>query len=146
MRFRTLCVISSLFVGALAPVLNASPASAKDKFCSDLPAVDKQLAAVSAAADAKALAKSLTDFAAILAKTKGRVPGVIKADWKKMISGTNQMSNLMNKMNKLTVAQMSKESPKIQAEMDKLNADKSYSVSSDKISVWAKKNCSITLG
>ena len=146
MRFRTICVTSSLVVGALAPVLNASPAAAKDRFCSDLPAVEKQLAAVSAAADAKALAKSLTDFAGLLAKTQGRVPGVIKADWKTMIRGTNQMSSLMNKMNRLTAAQTSKESPKIQAEMDKLNADKSYSVSSDKISAWAKKNCSINLG
>lgn len=52
----------------------------------------------------------------------------------------------LGKLNRLTVAQISKASPKIQAEMDKLNADNSYSVSSDKISAWAKKNCSITLG
>lgn len=49
-------------------------------------------------------------------------------------------------MKRLTVAQIGKASPKNQAEMDKLSADKSYSVSSDKISAWAKKNCSITLG
>lgn len=146
MRFRTLCGISTLLVGASAVVLSASPASAKDKFCADLPAVQKQLASMNAASDPKALAKNLTEFASLMTKTQGRVPGAIKADWKKMSSGMNQMSSLMNKMNTLTVAQMSKESPKIQAEMSKLNADKSYSASSDKITIWAKKNCGIALG
>ncbi len=145
MRTRSLLLVSTLAIGSLAPLVLAGPASAKDKFCGDVLALDKKMTAMSAAKDPAEIGKSLTDFASSMKKVEGRAPKAISGDWKKMGEGMTKMATTMTKLNKLTVAQMAKESPKIEAEIEKISADKVYTVAGDKVTAWAKKACGIDL-
>lgn len=145
MRTRSLVLLSTFVIGSLTPVVLAGPASAKDKFCADVVALDKKMNAMSAAKDPSEIGTALSDFASSMKKVQGRAPKAISGDWKKMGEGMTKMATTMNKLNKLTVAQMAKESPKIQAEIEKISADKAYSVAGDKVTAWAKKTCGIDL-
>ena len=118
---------------------------AKDKFCTDLVAIDKLSNSMGGASDPVAAAKQIVDFGGAMKKVEGRVPKAIKADWQKMNDGVAKLGAGLQKLNKLTPAQAAKEGPKLQAEMTKIGDDKSYSTAGDKVSAWAKKNCGIDL-
>lgn len=147
MRLRSLLIASALVTGSVAPMFTAGPASAKDKFCDPLVAFSKKLKVMGTAtgSDPAATGKALADVAKAMKDLNGKAPSAIKADWTKMSGGITKLSDVTNKMLKLTAADATKELPKLQAEMTKVTSDKSFNTSGDKVTAWAKKNCGINL-
>ncbi len=146
MRIRSILLTTSLLVAVAAPVLSASPASAAEKWCTSLKGVAAKINKMdTAASDPSATVKILKDVADSMKKIEGKAPSAVKADWVKMTKGIGNVADLSNKMLSLKASEMAKKLPALQKDMDKITNDKSFSVSGDKVTAWAKKNCGIDL-
>ncbi len=146
MRTRSVLVTTTLLVALAAPVLTASPASAKDKWCTSLKGVAAKISKMNtSASDPAATVKILKDVADSMKSIEGKAPSAVQADWSKMTKGIGGVADLTNKMVKLKASDVAKKLPALQKDMDKITNDKSFSVSGDRVTAWAKKNCGINL-
>ena len=147
MRIRSILVTTTtLLVAVATPLLSPSPASAKDKWCPSLKGVATKINKMdTAASDPTATVKILKDVADSMKSIEGKAPSAIKADWSKMTKGIGSVADLSNKMLNLKASEMAKKLPALQKDMDKITNDKSFSVSGDRVTAWAKKNCGIDL-
>lgn len=135
-----------MLVVLAAPVLSASPASAKDKWCTPLKGVAAKINKMDApAADPNAMVKQLKEVADSMKSIEGKAPSAIKTDWSKMTKGIGSLADLTNKMINLKASEVAKKLPALQKDMDKISNDKAFSLSGDKVTAWAKKNCGINL-
>jgi hypothetical protein len=145
MRVRSLFTTASIAAVSVL-TLTAAPATAKDKFCDPLKGAAAKIKAMgSASADPATMGKTLADVAATMKSIEGKAPSAIKADWSKMATGITKLSDITNKMLNLKAADAAKKLPALQKEMATITDDKSFTVSGDKVTVWAKKNCGIDL-
>lgn len=145
-RIRSFFAATTILVVVTAPVFTAAPASAKDKWCDSLKKVATKIKAMDQPpADPKATVKVLKDVADSMKSIQGKAPSAIKSDWSKMSKGIGDIADLSNKMLNIKAADMAKKLPALQKDMDKITNDKSFSVSGDKVTAWAKKNCGIDL-
>lgn len=146
MRIRSVLVTTTMLVAVAAPVLTAPPASAKDKWCTSLKAVAVKINKMdTSASDPAVTVKVLSDVADSMKSIEGKAPSAIKTDWSKMTKGIGGVAELTNKMLNLKASEVAKKLPALQKDMDKITKDKSFSVSGDKVTAWAKKNCGIDL-
>lgn len=146
MRTRSFLVTATLLVAVSAPLLTASPASAKDKWCDPLKKVATKIQSMDqGASDPKQMVKVLKDVSGSMKAIEGKAPSAIKADWSKMTKGIAALGDLTDKMMNIKAADMAKKLPPLQKEMEKITNDKSFTVSGDKVTKWAKKNCGIDL-
>ena len=147
MRIRSVLFTTTMLVAVAAPVFSPSPASAKEQWCTSLKGVAAKINKMdSAASDPSATVKILKDVAASMKSIEGKAPSAVKADWSKMTKGIAGVSELTNKMLNLKASEVAKKLPALQKDMDKITNDKSFSVSGDKVTAWAQKNCGIKLG
>ena len=145
-RIRSVLLTATMLVAVAAPVLTASPASAKDKWCPSLKAVAAKINKMdTAASDPAATVKILKDVASSMKSIEGKAPSAIKGDWSKMTKGIGSVADLTAKMMNLKASEVAKKLPALQKDMDTITKDKSFSVSGDKVTAWAKKNCGIDL-
>ncbi len=146
MRIRSVLFTTTILVAVAAPVLSPAPASAKEKWCTSLKAVAAKINKMdSAASDPTATVKILKDVADSMKSIEGKAPSAVKADWAKMTKGIATVADLSTKMLNLKASEMAKKLPALQKDMDKITSDKSFSVTGDKVTAWAKKNCGIDL-
>ncbi len=145
MRLRSILATASLTALAVVP-LAATPALAKDKFCDPLKGAAVKIKAMSAAnTDPANMGKSLADVAKSMKSIEGKAPSAIKADWSKMANGITKLSDITTKMLDLKAGDVAKKMPALQKELSTITNDKSFTVSGDKVTAWAKKNCGINL-
>jgi hypothetical protein len=145
MRLRSLVAAAS-FSAMTVVSFSATPASAKDQFCEPLKGAAAKIKAMSASGgDPATMGKTLTDVAKTMKSIEGKAPSAIKADWSKMANGITKLAEVTNKMLNMKTAEAAKKLPALQKEMAAITDDKSFSVSGDKVTAWAKKNCGINL-
>jgi hypothetical protein len=145
MRLRSFLATASLGALTLMPLM-ATPASAKDKFCDPLKTAAAKIKGMDAAsADPTTMGKALADVSKTMKSIEGKAPSAIKADWSKMATGIGKLSDITTKMLNLKAGEVAKKMPALQKEMATITEDKSFSVSGDKVTAWAKKNCGINL-
>lgn len=136
-----------MLVAVAAPLFSPSPASAKETWCTSLKGVAAKINKMdTAASDPSATVKILKDVAASMKSIEGKAPSAVKADWSKMTKGIGGVAALTDKMLNLKASEVAKKLPALQKDMDKVTNDKSFSVSGDKVTAWAQKNCGIKLG
>lgn len=137
-----------MLVAFVAPMLSASPASASDKWCASLKDVAAKINKMDTTKtpDPAAQVKILKDVSNAMKSIEGKAPSAIKADWSKMTKGIGAVTEVSSKMMNLKASEVAKKLPALQKDMDKVTNDKSFSVSGDKVTAWAQKNCGIKLG
>lgn len=146
MRIRSALFTTTLLIAVAAPMLNAAPASAAEKWCGSLKSVAAKINKMNTApSDPKETVKILKDVADSMKSIQGKAPSAIKADWSKMTTGIGSVADLTGKMLNLKASEAAKKLPALQKDMEKITNDKSFSVSGDKVTAWAKKNCGINL-
>ncbi len=146
MRPRSLLATASIAALVWVPLYGAGPASAKDKFCDPLKTAAAKIKKMGdSASDPTTMGKSLADVAKTMKSIEGKAPSAIKADWSKMANGITKLSEVTTKMLNLKAADSAKKLPALQKEMSAITDDKTFNVSGDKVTAWAKKNCGINL-
>ena len=144
MRIRVFLATTTILAAALVPVLGVSPASAKDKWCDPLKKVAAKITTMDdRSTDPKLASKVLKDVAVSMKSIEGKAPSAIKAEWSKMAKGLGDVADLSNKMLNVKASEAAKKLPALQKQMSKITDDKTFSVSGDKVTAWAKKNCGI---
>ena len=146
MRPRSLFATASVAALVTLPLFGVGSASAKDKFCDPLKGAAAKIKTMGAAgADPATMGKSLADVAKTMKSIEGEAPSAIKKDWSKMADGITKLSGVTTKMLNLKAAETAKKLPALQKEMSAITDDKTFTVSGDKVTAWAKKNCGINL-
>lgn len=146
MRPRSLLATAGIAALVSMPLVGVGSATAKDKFCDPLKTAAAKIKKMGeSTSDPAIMGKSLADVAKTMKSIEGKAPSAIKSDWSKMANGITKLSEVTNKMLNIKAADSAKKLPGLQKEMSAITDDKSFGVSGDKVTAWAKKNCGINL-